>query len=66
MLEIGYEVNPMDNCVYMWKSQDSLVILSLYVDDILLAGNNIQVIERTKSCLKESFEMKDMGPASMF
>ena len=64
MLEIGYEVNPMDNCVYMWKSQDSLVILSLYVDDILLAGNNIQVIERTKSCLKESFEMKDMGPAS--
>ena len=37
----------LDDCVYIWRSQDSLIILLLYVDDISLACNNVHVIERT-------------------
>ena len=63
-MEMGYKINPLDHCVYSWKCQDNFCVLSLYVDDILLAGNSIDMIEKTKSYLGSKFEMKDMGEAS--
>ena len=35
-----------------------------YVDDILLTGNDLDIIQKTKSWLNSKFEMKDMGEAS--
>jgi hypothetical protein len=35
--------------------------LSLYVDDILLVGNDAKMIVATKAWLSSNFEMKDMG-----
>ena len=40
------------------------MIFSLYVDDILLAGNDKEMISATKRWLSSTFEMKDMGEAS--
>ena len=37
------------------------MFLTLYVDDILLVGNNLEMIEATKKWLSSVFEMKDMG-----
>ena len=37
--------------------------MSLYVDDILLAGNDMEMIIATKGWLSSYFEMKDMGEA---
>ena len=34
------------------------------MDDILLAGNDIEMLNKTKADLSEKFEMKDMGDAS--
>ena len=39
------------------------MFLTLYVDDILLAGNNMEKIQITKQLLSSVFEMKDMGEA---
>ena len=64
ILEIGFEMNPLDHCVYIWRCYDELKILSLYVDDILLAGNSLDMMIKTKSFLASRFEMKDMGPAT--
>ena len=41
------------------------VILCLYVDDILIFGTNLNVIEEVKRFLSQSFEMKDMGVADV-
>ena len=49
-----------DHCVYIKRSIDKFVILSLYVDEILIAGNNEYIIE-IKGWLSSKFEMKDMG-----
>ena len=38
--------------------------MSLYVDDILLAGNDMEMIITTKGWLSSNFEMKDMGEAN--
>ena len=37
--------------------------MSLYVDDILLATNDIELLNKVKIELSEKFEMKDMGEA---
>ena len=41
------------------------VILYLYVDDILIFGTNIEVINDVKSFLSKSFDMKDLGEADV-
>ena len=35
------------------------------MDDILLFGTNIEIINETKTFLKSHFKMKDMGEASV-
>lgn len=50
-------------CVYKKVSRSSIVFLILYVDDILLIGNDKTLMEQTKNSLKTSFSMKDMGEA---
>jgi len=52
-----------DHCVYVKKTTEGFVFLTLYVDDILLAGNNMEMIQTTKKWLSSIFEMKDMGEA---
>ncbi|KAL8134988.1 hypothetical protein AgCh_009856 [Apium graveolens] len=58
-------VNESDKCVYYKVRGNDCVIVCLYVDDILLFGTNIDIINETKSFLKMHFEMKDMGEASV-
>jgi hypothetical protein len=36
----------------------------LYVDDMLLVGNNMDVIKEVKSQLSSKFDMKDLGAAN--
>jgi transposase InsO family protein len=53
-----------DHCVYIKRSKDKFIILSLYVDDILIAGNDKEYVETIKGWLSSNFEMKDMGEAT--
>ena len=64
MIQLGFISNKLDRCVYTLKSGSSFAILSLYVDDILLAGNDIEMLNKIKLELGSEFEMKDMGEAS--
>uniref|UniRef100_A0A2N9F5U8 Reverse transcriptase Ty1/copia-type domain-containing protein n=1 Tax=Fagus sylvatica TaxID=28930 RepID=A0A2N9F5U8_FAGSY len=63
ILSNGLTMIEEDHCVYTKWSKGSFIILSLYVDDILLAGNDAEMIVATKEWLSSNFEMKDMGEA---
>jgi len=39
------------------------MFLTLYVNDILLAGNSLEIINATKQWLSSVFEIKDIGEA---
>lgn len=60
----GFTENTVDKCIYMNVSGSKFIILVLYVDDILLADNNIGLLHDVKNFLSKNFEMKDMGEAS--
>ena len=59
----GFVVNEADKCVYYRYGGGEGVILCLYVDDILIFGSSLKVIEEVKEFLSKNFEMKDLGEA---
>jgi hypothetical protein len=64
ILKDGFTMMEEDHCVYLKRSNNSFIILFLYVDDILIARNSKEMIDTAKKWLSSNFEMKDMGEAS--
>ena len=61
----GFVVNEGDKCVYYKYGGGKGVILCLYVDDILIFGTDMDVINDVKSFLSQNFDMKDLGEADV-
>ena len=51
-------------CIYKKVSGSSVAFLILYVDDILLIGNDIEFLVSIKAYLNKCFSMKDLGEAA--
>lgn len=60
---LGFIQSKEEPCVYKKVSGSDIMFLVLYVDDILLIGNEKSLMEQTKNSLKTIFSMKDMGDA---
>ena len=56
---IGFRSLKSDPCVYVFEDKTGTVILTLYVDGILLLGNNKQLLGKLKKLLMDRFEMTD-------
>ena len=50
--------------MYKKVNGSAVVFLVLYVEDILLIGNNISVLQSIKFWLSKNFSMKDLGEAT--
>jgi hypothetical protein len=57
----GFVQNIEESCIYKKMSGSSVSFLVLYVDDILLIGNDVQMLNSVKEYLNINFSMKDMG-----
>eukprot|EP00253_Pinus_taeda_P017693 PITA_17693 len=66
LLESGFSRCYSDNTVYTKKVGNSLIILVLYVDDLILTGSDPNLINHVKSSLKKKFEMTDVGHLQYF
>ena len=64
IISSGFEMNMVDDCIYHKFSGSKHIYLVLYVDDILLATNDIGMLHETKRFLSKKFEMKDLGDDS--
>jgi len=56
--------NIINRCIYLKVRGSKFIFLILYVDDILLATNDLSLLSETKRFLSKNFEMKDMGEAN--
>lgn len=52
--------------IYYKQSSSGLVMVALYVDDLIIAAPNPQILASIKAGLKKAYSMKDLGPISKF
>lgn len=62
--EFGFSKSEDEFCVYIKASGSIVTFLVLYVDDILLIGNDVPTLNEVKSWLGKCFAMKDLGEAA--
>jgi Reverse transcriptase (RNA-dependent DNA polymerase) len=62
--EFGFNENTIDQCIYLKVSGSKFIILVLYVDDILLASSDLDMLFEIKYFLSKKFDMKDLGEDS--
>ncbi|KAK8672863.1 hypothetical protein V6N13_111220 [Hibiscus sabdariffa] len=61
--EFGFIRNEDEPCVYKKFSGSIVSLLILYVDDILIIGNDVPTLQSIKTWLSSCFSMKDLGEA---
>ncbi|GJZ27543.1 retrotransposon protein, putative, ty1-copia subclass [Tanacetum coccineum] len=62
--KFSFTQNCDEPCVYLKANESNVTFLILYVDDILIMGNNIPMLKDVKSYLGRCFAMKDLGEAA--
>ncbi|RVX23040.1 Retrovirus-related Pol polyprotein from transposon TNT 1-94 [Vitis vinifera] len=67
VLKLGYKQGQADHTLFVKKSRaGKLAILIVYVDDIILSGNDMGELQNLKKYLSEEFEVKDLGNLKYF
>ena len=61
----GFRVNESDKCIYYKTGGRLCTIICLYVDDMLIFGSNLYVINDVKSMMSAIFDMKDLGEVNV-
>ena len=66
LFEKGFTRLNADNCIYIRGdiSKGTYTIISIYVDAILIAGQNMKEINRIKGKLNSKWRMKDLEPVN--
>lgn len=60
----GLKRSKMDQCIYYSVGDRGILILTIYVDDILIFSNNDELEKSLRDELHRNFKMKDMGEVS--
>jgi hypothetical protein len=66
LLDAGFTQSQADHSLFTLVSTTSITIVLVYVDDILVAGNDLSQIETFKHALSTNFKTKDLGPLKYF
>lgn len=62
----GFRQAHADHTLFVYRSGPDMLVVLVYVDDILVAGNNSSLCTAFKKYLDECFNLKDLGPVSYF
>ena len=63
---LGFTKSLSESTLYIKQNGDNILIISLYVDDLLVTGNNNNNVETFKQEMMSVFEMTDLGLMSFF
>ena len=63
---LGFQSCPYEPCLYVKHYGSSLLLIAVYVDDLLIASNDISSMKQVKLEFCKHFKMKDLGEAKEF
>ena len=65
-IQLGFWASKVDISLFIPNVNHAIYYLLVYVDDILLIGNNSQLIHRLVTLLSSEFKLHDLGHAHYF
>ncbi|XP_072062323.1 uncharacterized protein [Arachis hypogaea] len=66
MKAFGYNQSNTDHTLFLKKQHGKITALIVYVDDMVVTGNDPEERKALQSYLFKEFEMKDLGPLKFF
>ena len=66
MLNLGFAKSLSESTLYVKHNGAGILIISLYVDDLLVIGNHTSLVEKFKLEIMEVFEMMNLGLMTFF
>ena len=59
-------VSHYDSALFLRRTDKGTILLLLYVDNMIITGDDLSDIQELKDFLNQQFEMKDLGHLSYF
>ena len=59
--DMGFKQCKSDPCIYIKDAKEGYCIIAVYVDDLIVGGDNEKNIDYTKKTISAKFEVTDMG-----
>jgi len=61
LLSLGFHPLPNEPCLYSRRTGDDIAMIALYVDDLVISGSTLAVVQDIKSQLNARYSMSDLG-----
>ncbi|KAL1206309.1 Retrovirus-related Pol polyprotein from transposon TNT 1-94 [Cardamine amara subsp. amara] len=62
----GFRRSEADHTLFTSQSAQGIIVVLVYVDDLIISGNDQAGIQETKLFLKSAFDIKDLGELKYF
>ena len=66
LIKLGFSQSKQDYSLFIHKFTNHITIVAIYVDDILITGDDTSTIHKLKDHLHSTFNLKDLGILNYF
>lgn len=63
---LGFKRCPSEHAMYTRPENGNTLVVAVYVDDLLVTGTNVDIIEEFKKQMSNMFEMRNLGKLTYY